>query len=309
MPAKTAFSKVFLIVALLLFMPVLSKSQCAPFISIQNINLSLDYYNEDMPDEIDDIDVELGNGSMDGNYQVHIPGSSWQTVGHNFTGIELTGTITINYPDASSDVCEYINGVYFNPLPVELSVFEGRLTGDDVLLRWATESETDNSGFEVERSFDGNKFESVAFFHGAGDSAEKIWYSYEDRNVKYQAGGATAYYRLKQINFDQTFWYSPVIAVDLELKAKGFEVSKIMGWNLPERRISVYCHLPDGFRKLNYSVSTINGRLVVQNSVYPPAGYDVLEIDLSDEPENFFFITLVAGTETITKKLILHRFD
>ena len=166
MPAKFSFVKVFVIYLLLQIFPFLVKGQCPIEISIQGNNLSLDYYNSGLsPDFISSIDIDLGNGLLNGNYTNLVDlETSWQTSGTNFSGLGLNGTVTINYPVDPSETCEYdVNGDLVNPLPVELSIFNGHLMETDVFLSWSTESETDNAGFQIERSFDGENYERIAF--------------------------------------------------------------------------------------------------------------------------------------------------
>ena len=242
------------------------------------------------------------------NYDVILVTPSWQTL-QNITGINKTGTLTIHYDNLTTEVCEYIDGIYNDPLPVELSVFNAHLMENDVFLSWSTESEQDNAGFEIERSFDGQNFERIAFQNGAGDSEEKLWYSFEDNDVKNIAVGTTSYYRLKQINHDLSYSYSWVVAVDLKIDIKGFKITKILGWNSPDRMIKVHFHNPANVKKLNVSVSTINGQQVEKMSIYPVEGFNYFEIDLSNQKENLFFISLNNGQQTTAEKIILHSPD
>jgi len=85
-------------------------------------------------------------------------------------------------------------------VPVELTSFTASANFGVVDLQWITATETNNSGFEVQRS-DGSDFETIAFVEGFGTTTERQEYSFSDRNVtmgKY-------FYRLKQIDFDGTF--------------------------------------------------------------------------------------------------------
>ena len=154
MPAKFTFVNIFA-VCLLMSPSVMLVAQCPEKISIQGENLSLDYFAP-VPPNVNSVDVELGDGSMDGNYTNLVDlVTSWQVDGEDFTGIDLNGTVTVNYSSGPSDECDYVNGNLFDPLPVELSAFNAHLMDNSVFLSWSTESEQENAGFEIQRSFDG----------------------------------------------------------------------------------------------------------------------------------------------------------
>ncbi|RZK62990.1 MAG: T9SS type A sorting domain-containing protein [Hymenobacter sp.] len=99
-----------------------------------------------------------------------------------------------------------------NPLPVVLSRFVAERQGADVWLRWATATERNNDRFEVERSTDGQQFQQVATVRSQGTSSQATAYEHLDAQVaSHQA--PTLYYRLRQVDRDGTFTYSPVRAV------------------------------------------------------------------------------------------------
>jgi hypothetical protein len=101
------------------------------------------------------------------------------------------------------------------PLPVELTSFTATTTAEGVLLSWTTATETNNSGFEIERSTDGIEFYTVAFVQGAGTTTESREYIYTD-NVEYK-GGESFYYRLKQVDLDGRVQYSDIIEVEFNV--------------------------------------------------------------------------------------------
>ena len=77
-----------------------------------------------------------------------------------------------------------------------------------------TATETNNKGFEVQRSDAGNHksiWQKVGFLKGNGTTTEKHSYSFNDESV---ASGIYKY-RLKQIDFDGKFKYSKEIEVDV----------------------------------------------------------------------------------------------
>jgi hypothetical protein len=52
------------------------------------------------------------------------------------------------------------------PIPVELTSFSARQTGDNVLLEWTTASELNNQGFEIERMSSSEPWQKIGFVQG-----------------------------------------------------------------------------------------------------------------------------------------------
>ena len=103
-------------------------------------------------------------------------------------------------------------GCYLSPLPVSLLGFEAHAQADgSVLCEWRTRREVNNKTFEVERSKDGETFESMVSIDGAGTS--EIYHAYEWLDEVPHRG--ISYYRLKQIDVDGTFSYQPKVAVHI----------------------------------------------------------------------------------------------
>ena len=104
------------------------------------------------------------------------------------------------------------------PLPVELAAFTATAAGPAaVRLAWTTASEKNSASFDVERSLDGTAFARLAAVAAAGTSSSVRSYGLVD--AKLPAGAALFYYRLKQVDADGTFAYSPVRSVALTAKA------------------------------------------------------------------------------------------
>jgi hypothetical protein len=101
-----------------------------------------------------------------------------------------------------------VNGT-ITPLPVTLTSFGAAPQGTGVAVNWATASEQRNAGFEVQRSADGATFTTLATVAGMGTTQSAHTYSYFDA-VPLRT---TSYYRLKQLDLDGTFAYSPVVAI------------------------------------------------------------------------------------------------
>ncbi len=96
-------------------------------------------------------------------------------------------------------------------VPVELTSFAATVNEGNVSLNWATATETNNQGFDIERKLANSEFQKIGYVSGYGTSTESHSYTFTDKNIS--AGNYT--YRLKQVDYDGTFEYSNEINVDV----------------------------------------------------------------------------------------------
>ena len=92
--------------------------------------------------------------------------------------------------------------------PVELTRFTARFFQSGALLEWETATESNNLGFNVQRSVDGVTFHEIDFVPGAGNTTRPEQYSFFDPQP-----GQVAYYRLAQQDFDGSQFLSPMEVV------------------------------------------------------------------------------------------------
>jgi hypothetical protein len=96
-------------------------------------------------------------------------------------------------------------------VPVELTSFTAATVGSDVELNWTTATETNNQGFEIQKKTSVGQFEKIGFVPGFGTSTEFKSYTFTDSKI----GVGNFTYRLKQLDFDGTFEYSPEVEVEI----------------------------------------------------------------------------------------------
>ena len=96
--------------------------------------------------------------------------------------------------------------------PVELIYFEGRAEGNIALLSWETATELNNDRFEIEWSRDAASFVHIGEIDGNGTTDMLKRYMFVDN----QPLSGINYYRLRQVDYDGQFEYSPIISVELE---------------------------------------------------------------------------------------------
>ncbi|GJQ64546.1 MAG: hypothetical protein SCALA702_35990 [Melioribacteraceae bacterium] len=160
---------------------------------------------------------QLGDGGTSMTLDVdipEIPGTVTMTVQDPFGGVlvnevvnEGGGQVVVT----NTSLTELKLIVDYNaPIPVELSSFAANVVGETIQLVWETATETNNKGFEIERSEDNATFTKVGYMDGNGTTSEKQAYNFTDHH----AVSGTYYYRLRQVDFDGTSSYSDAVEVD-----------------------------------------------------------------------------------------------
>lgn len=140
-------------------------------------------------------------------------GTEWQNHGQiATTGNTVAGTVfsqtTIN--TFSPFALASITGL--NPLPVEWLSFDVRPVSEkDVHLNWITATEINNDYFVVEHTTNGEDFEQLTTIAGNGNSSNLNFYEWLHKD----APAGDNYYRLKQVDFNGDFEYSPVKTVNI----------------------------------------------------------------------------------------------
>lgn len=104
-------------------------------------------------------------------------------------------------------------------LNVKWLYFNAGKEGTGVVLNWATATEQNNSGFDIERSADGIRWQAIGFvatLAPAGNSDQSLYYRYTDRSPL----SGTNFYRLKQTDWDGTSAYSNIDKVTFNDQAQ-----------------------------------------------------------------------------------------
>ena len=185
-----------------------------------------------------------------------------------------------------------------NSLPVELTSFSAKVQGSSVLLSWSTATEKNNMGFEVQRSLDNRNFASVGFVNGKGTSTIVNNYSFSDNTVS-----AKCYYRLKQVDFNGNFEFSPVVEVE-SMGVTNYTLSQ----NYPNPfnpSTQIKFALPkDGFVTLKvYNVLGKEVASVVNE--YKTSGNYSVNFSAKNLSSGIYFYTIKADGFTQTKKMTI----
>ncbi|MGB5529149.1 MAG: T9SS type A sorting domain-containing protein, partial [Ignavibacteriaceae bacterium] len=174
---------------------------------------------------------------------------------------------------------------------------------NEVVLKWSTATETNNSGFEVERASSTTTpvqdWSKISFVEGRGTTTEKMDYIYKDKLT--QPG--TYVYRLKQIDFDGTVSYSPEVEVEVigpkefalfQNYPNPFNPSTTIKFALPEKTniaLSVYNSLGEKV------ADVFSGEL--------GEGYHEIEFTASNLSSGIYFYRLESEKFVSVKKMII----
>ncbi len=189
-------------------------------------------------------------------------------------------------------------------LPIELQSFTSSVSENDVSLSWVVNSQTNNSGFEIERSIihvsNSPGWIKVGYVSGNGTSTIVQQFSFDDKKLstgKYK-------YRLKQIDFNGSFnYYELQNEVEIGVPGK-FELSQ----NYPNPfnpKTTIDFNIPSDM-KVTLKIFDVSGREIISPvNEFKTAGYYSINFDGSNLSSGIYFYTLKAGSFSITKKFVI----
>ncbi len=185
------------------------------------------------------------------------------------------------------------------PLPAELETFTYSVSGNNVALNWRTLKETNNSGFAVERSSNG-EWTQLDFVKGAGNSLTPTDYIFVDRNVS----SGVYNYRLKQIDYNGTFQYAELEGV----VAVGVPDKFTLSQNFPNPfnpTTTVVFGLPES-GPVTLKIYDNSGRQVATllNEI-KEAGYYTVTFSVPELASGMYFYKLESGNFVAAKKMVL----
>jgi hypothetical protein len=184
------------------------------------------------------------------------------------------------------------------PLPITLEYFTARKNNaTSSLLNWKTSQEINTASFDIERSNDAIGFKKIGAVNAAGTSSVGIEYSFIDNNPLQGMN----YYRLKQIDNDGRFVYTPARLVVFD--------------KLDVGTVKYYPNPTNGILTIELAVNNSNeirvvnicnaaGAVVNQLKIAANAG-SKMQIDLSKYAKGIYFVQVKTATINSTERIIL----
>ena len=159
-------------------------------------------------------------------------------------------------------------------LPIELTNFDYSCNNETLKLNWSTASETNNDYFVVLGSDDALEWTEVGKIAGANNSNTKLNYYF---NIPKHYSNLN-YYKLNQVDFDNSYSYSNILYLDCQPKSK---IEIFPNPFADELNLKVYTN-----ELMPYQISTVFSQVV--NSGY--VNSESSTIKLSDLPSGIYFI-------------------
>lgn len=172
-------------------------------------------------------------------------------------------------------------------LPVELASFTGRQVKHENYLTWNTLSESNNYGFEIERSTDGEHWDFIGFVEGRGFSSNEVAYSFMDNRPLL----GNNYYRLRQVDFDGAFEYSNIILIEFE---SGISVH-LSPVPTKDMLTVTFPYLKTDVASVQVQVVDVLGRILIQENVEVVKDGLRFNFDVSDFPSGHYFVVAMMG--------------
>lgn len=193
-----------------------------------------------------------------------------------------------------------LNAEDCSALPVTLTGLSAAPSENNVKLTWQTMSESNNKGFEVQRSTDGIQWINIGFVAGKGNSSAPVSYTYNDNDLL----PGRYYYRLHQVDMDAHFSYSAIVSINLNGQSAGYALQQ----NYPNpfnKNTTIRYSIPQsGLVKL--TLFDINGRPVkVLAQKIQQRGTHSIELNAGGLSRGTYYYKMETSHFSAAKKLIV----
>ncbi len=179
------------------------------------------------------------------------------------------------------------------PIPVKFTAFTAVKKDNNGLLNWQVENEsavTDH--YEIERSFNGRDFTSIANTVAKSNNSNTNAYEYTDNNLK-ALRADIIYYRIKQVDKDGKFVYTEIRSIRLD--GKSFSASVFPNPVTSTGSVNVDV-LEDV--KINIILTDAAGKEMQKATIDGKKGLNVYKLNMSSLAAGTYQLKVIAGNES-----------
>lgn len=213
------------------------------------------------------------------------------TPGGNNTAVTSLNDLTVNNNDGTLYNMT-LNGSTSNwvssslVLPVNLTNFTGVKKDGGNLLKWSTASEQNSNRFEVQRSETGTNFNTIGTIPASANCNNIRQYQFSDNQLL--SGASVYYYRLKMIDIDGNFKYSPVVFI------KNNSIGIVTIYPNPVKEKMIVNATGKTFLNTEASLTDVNGEVLLRIFLNQPS----TQINLSQYSKGIYILRLSDGSTT-----------
>ena len=184
----------------------------------------------------------------------------------------------------------FISGIV---LPVKFVAFDVARQHNDVLVQWEIVEEMNSNYYEVQRSENGNEWNTIANISAVGNTINAHSYSYTDK----QATARLLYYRIRQVDIDGKSSVTAVRVIKDENAKTEIKVNAASS-------NSVYVHFSEQVKgSVIIRLISANGQILSQKMFDQPIG-EVM-ISAQNATKGIYVVTVADGQQLKYSKEIL----
>ncbi len=218
----------------------------------------------------------------------------------NFMMMPHTDNLCRNHEYAEFTVSGFsgggLGGSFQIPLPVELLGFRAITQKESIRLDWETASEDNFKEFVIEKSSDGISFEEIGEVRSSQNMNGSVYDFLDEKPYN-----GINYYRLKMLDLDNSFEYSPIVKANFN-RAKSLEIISVSP--VPFKEILNITMNTEKNTNITYHIYGLDGKLLVQDSREITEGENLISLNVNALPSGTFILNIISDTDNETIKIV-----
>lgn len=183
-------------------------------------------------------------------------------------------------------------------LAVKLLNFSASLSNKKAQLNWQTSQESGTSHFEIQKSTDGNNFEPIATITAKGNSIN----TYQFNDDLFMSLSNTVFYRIKMVEIDGSFKYSPVTTLKL---TNAENKNSVKAWPMPFVSQLNVEYNSETNEEIKITIRNVNGAVILSSTSFVKKGNNIITINQAQsKPSGTYLLTISNGSKSETVKVI-----